>query len=87
MAKNQSGQETATEEPDVWLAEEATDFEDAASEARSALPAKSKLDMRHKIEDLIEARRLKKQIGDYEFLDIDETGAGRAHARGSRRVH
>lgn len=87
MAKNQAGQGTATEESEVWLGEEAADFDEPASETRNTPPPKTKLDMRHKIEDLIESRRLKKQIGDYDFLDIDEAGAGRAHAKGSRRVH
>ncbi|MFZ5756096.1 MAG: PA3496 family putative envelope integrity protein [Pseudomonadota bacterium] len=72
MAKNQAKQEPATEDAEVWLGEEAGDFEDAANDAAAASPAKTRLVMRHKIEDLIESRRLKKQISDYDMLDLDD---------------
>jgi hypothetical protein len=31
------------------------------------------LDMRHRIEERLEQRRLMKELGDYEFLDLDDT--------------
>lgn len=84
MAKNQARQEPAQEDNEVWLGEEAGDFDDAANDARSSAsaPPKSKLDMRHKIEDLIESRRLKKQISDYDEIDLDD-----GPSRQQRRIH
>ncbi|MFZ5722638.1 MAG: PA3496 family putative envelope integrity protein [Pseudomonadota bacterium] len=84
MAKNQARQEPAVEEPDVWLAEEGGDFEEAANDSTVSAPPKARLVTRHKIEDLIESRRLKKQISDYEFLDLDDS---QARDKGPRRVH
>ena len=82
MAKNQAKQETSADEPEVWLGEDGGDFEEAANDA--VTPARSRLDMRHKIEDLIETRRLRKQISDYDMLDIDDDPT---RTRAPRRVH
>lgn len=70
MAKNQAKQEPAAEEPEVWVGDEAADFDEAANDA--VVPQRAETDMRHKIEDLIESRRLRKQLGDYEMLDLDD---------------
>lgn len=87
MAKTQARQEPAAEEPETWSGEEHADMEEAANDARSSTPPKSKLDMRHKIEDLIEARRLKKLIGDYDYLEIGEPSPRDSGDRPNRRVH
>lgn len=79
MAKGQAKQETTTtDDAEIWASEDAVEFEDAANDAQ-VTPAKNKLVMRHKIEDLIESRRLKKQLGDYEVLDLDEEKPYRVH--------
>lgn len=79
MAKGQAKQETTTtDDAEIWASEDAVEFEDAANDAQIT-PAKNKLVMRHKIEDLIESRRLKKQLGDYEVLDLDEEKPHRVH--------
>lgn len=68
MAKNQAKQETEDNEP--WIAEDPVDFDEASNDA--SRPVKTRTDMRHKIEELLESRRLKQQIADYEAFDIDE---------------
>ncbi len=75
MAKNQA--KTDSEDQDPWVADDAGDFDEAANDV--VPPAKAKLAVRHKIEDLIEQRRLKAQLGDYEVLDLDERKPRRLH--------
>lgn len=78
MAKSQAKQEPATEDAEIWAAEDPADFDDAANDPHMT-PAKTKLVMRHKIEDLIESRRLQKQLGDYDMLDLDDDRPRRVH--------
>ena len=75
MSKNQSKPETDDNDP--WLGEDLPDFGDQASE-QVATP-RSRLETRHKIEDLIEQRRLKRQLGDYESFDLDGERPRRLH--------
>lgn len=79
MAKNQAKQET-TEEPEPWLGDDTAEFGEASNDATEA-PVKQRMLMRHKIEDLLESRRLKAAIGDYESFDVDEA------PRKPRRLH
>jgi len=77
MAKNQVKQEAEDIEP--WLGEEPAEFGEASNDAE--MPVKSRMQMRHKIEELLESRRLQKQLGDYESFDVDDEG------RKTRRLH
>ncbi len=81
MAKNQAKQGTEDSEP--WIAEEAVDFDEASNDAVvndiAMVPAKTRMAMRHKIEDLIENRRIKMQIGDYETFDVGDEKPRRLH--------
>ena len=76
MAKNQAKQETEDTEP--WVAEDSGDFDEPAN-ATDVVPVKTQMAMRHKIEDLMESRRLQAQIGDYEFFDVDDEKPRRLH--------
>lgn len=78
MAKNQAQQESE-EVPEPWAGEDPADFGEASNDAEA--PIKERMVMRHKIEDLLESRRLKEQLADYEAFDIE----GRANK--PRRLH
>ena len=75
MAKNQG--KTETEEAEPWIGDDVADFTEATAEP--VPPAKGKLITRHKIEELIEERRLRRQLGDYEALDLDDERPRRVH--------
>ncbi|MFP5384178.1 MAG: PA3496 family putative envelope integrity protein [Gammaproteobacteria bacterium] len=75
MAKNQSKPED--EEADPWLGDEAPDFGDAIVEP--VTPPRSKLETRLKIEDLIEQRRLKQMLGDYDSFEFEDERPRRLH--------
>ena len=75
MAKNQAKQET--EDSDPWIADDSMEFE--AANDTPEVPIKVRMAMRHKIEDLIETRRLQKLIGDYESFDVDDEKPRRLH--------
>jgi hypothetical protein len=70
MTKNQVKQES-TEDSEPWLSEDSvSDFGEASNDSEA--PIKAKMMMRHKIEDLLESRRLKQALEDYESFDVDE---------------
>lgn len=75
MSKNQSKQEV--EENDPWLGEDSSELVEPATDV--AASPRSKLETRHKIEDLIEQRRLKKLLGDYDSFEIDDDKPRRMH--------
>ncbi len=84
MAKNQAKQ--GTEDTKQWVTEEVGDFDEASNNATdetsndpAMVPAKIRMAMRHKIEDLIENRRIKAQIGDYETFDVGDEKPRRMH--------
>ena len=78
MANNQAKQSNE-DLLEPWTGDDAADFGEASND--SVAPIKERMIMRHKIEDLLESRRLKKQIGDYESFDVDDRPAG------PRRLH
>ena len=47
------------------------DVEDEQEERRSRARSVN-MDMRHRIEDRLEARRLEKELNEYEFFDLDD---------------
>jgi hypothetical protein len=73
MENRQSNYQDDSEEllmnDDVEFLEEDVDDE---PEERSFRPRSFNVDMRHRIEDRLEQRRLMKELGDYEFMDLDE---------------
>lgn len=48
------------------------DMEDEEQEERSARSRAFNMDMRHRIEDRMEERRLKKELNEYEFFNLDD---------------
>ena len=64
------------EETDDLLMNDDVDFIDddlgEEQEERSTRARSFNLDMRHRIEDRLEARRLAKELNEYEFFDIDD---------------
>ena len=44
----------------------------ARPEKKAARSRSFNMDMRHRIEDRLEERRLKRELGDYEFFDMDD---------------
>ncbi|WP_111656831.1 PA3496 family putative envelope integrity protein [Isoalcanivorax indicus] len=64
------------DETDEMLMNEDIDFleEDAEEEQEDSAPRSRafNLDMRHRIEDRLEQRRLAREINDYEFFDLDD---------------
>lgn len=60
---------------DMVMNEEVEFVDDEAEgeqEERALRSRAFNLDMRHRIEDKLEQRRLMKELGDYEFLDMDD---------------
>lgn len=55
---------------DVEFFEE--DMEEVQSEQRSKPSRGFNMDMRHRIEDRMEEKRLQKELNEYEFFDIDD---------------
>jgi len=78
MAKNQAKQESE-DLVEPWTGDEAQEFGEASNDAGA--PIKERMLMRHKIEDLLKSRRLKKQLADYDAFDVDERDAK------ARRLH
>lgn len=68
--------ETELEEPDDLLMTEDVDFGDDTigdeQEERSTRSKSFNLDMRHRIEDKLEERKLLRELNEYEFLDDDD---------------
>lgn len=48
------------------------DNDEELQEERSARARSFNMDMRHRIEDRLEERRLKRELSEYEFLDFDD---------------
>ncbi|MBD3644332.1 MULTISPECIES: PA3496 family putative envelope integrity protein [Alcanivorax] len=48
------------------------DTGDEEQEERSARSRSFNMDMRHRIEDRLEERRLKKELNEYEFFNLDD---------------
>ncbi len=46
--------------------------DDDLQEEKAARSSSFNMDMRHRIEDRLEERRLKRELGDYEFFDMDD---------------
>ncbi|MFT6553985.1 MAG: putative nucleic acid-binding Zn-ribbon protein [Alloalcanivorax venustensis] len=46
--------------------------DDDLQEEKAARSRSFNMDMRHRIEDRLEERRLKRELGDYEFFDMDD---------------
>ncbi|WP_101675287.1 PA3496 family putative envelope integrity protein [Alloalcanivorax mobilis] len=46
--------------------------DDDAQEERAARPRSFNMDMRHRIEDRLEERRLKRELNDYEAFDLED---------------
>lgn len=51
--------------------DDVTDDEDT-QEVRAARPRSFNMDMRHRIEDRLEERRLKRELNDYEAFDLED---------------
>ncbi|EKF74825.1 hypothetical protein A11A3_06320 [Alcanivorax hongdengensis A-11-3] len=64
------------ESDDLLMNEEFDDLDDAVEdeeqEERSVRARAFNMDMRHRIEDRLEERRLKKELNEYEFFDLDD---------------
>lgn len=75
MSKNQSKAEP--DEHDQWMGDEVPDYVEPMPTFQT--PARSKLETRLKIEDLVEQRRLKKLLGDYDSFEIGEERPRRIH--------
>lgn len=48
------------------------DMDDEEQEGRSTRSRSFNMDMRHRIEDRLEERRLKKELSEYEFFNLDD---------------
>ena len=48
------------------------DMDEEEQEARSARSRAFNMDMRHRIEDRLEERRLRKELNDYESFELDD---------------
>jgi len=48
------------------------DMDDEEQEERSARSRAFNMDMRHRIEDRLEERRLKKELNEYEFFNLED---------------
>ena len=48
------------------------DTSDEEQEERSARSRSFNMDMRHRIEDRLEERRLKKELNEYEFFNLED---------------
>lgn len=60
---------------DLLMNDDAEFIEDDAEqeqEERRARPRNVDMDMRHRIEDRLEERRLERELNEYEFFDIEE---------------
>ena len=67
MAQKQASQENNEEE--LWLGDDLVELGEASNDPE--MPIKERMAMRHKIEDLLDRRRLQAQLSDYEGFDID----------------
>lgn len=70
-------QNNIQEDPEDPVMSEDVEFvdDDAAENTPDERASRSRnfnLSMRHRIEDKLEQRRLKKELGDYEFLDLED---------------
>lgn len=76
LAMTNSRTETDYEESDDLLMNEEAEFveEELDEEQEEPVPRSRgfNLDMRHRIEDRLEERRLLKELNEYEFFDIDD---------------
>jgi hypothetical protein len=67
--------ETDHEETDDLLMNEDADFiedEQEETEVQSSRSRGFNLDMRHRIENRLEERRLQRELNEYEFFDLDD---------------
>lgn len=48
------------------------DMDDDEQEAGNARSRSFNMDMRHRIEDRLEERRLRKELNEYEFFELDD---------------
>lgn len=76
MTDRQNKQDNESSE-DVFVYDEAAfsdeDFEEEAATSAPRGRARSvNMDMRHRIEEKLEQRRLMKELNEYEFFDIDD---------------
>ena len=73
---NNSRNSADYDETEDLLMNEDVDFVDEdieeEQEERSPRSRSFNLDMRHRIEDRLEERRLQRELNEYEFFDIDE---------------
>lgn len=70
MAKNQA--KPATEEAEPWIADDTSDFDDDAPAVDAPGTARGRMLARQKIEDLLERRRLHRQLSDYDAFELDD---------------
>lgn len=59
--------------PDEEMVEGEEEIE--AERPRAARTRNPKMDMRHRIEERLEQRRLLKELNEYEYFDLDDEGA------------
>ena len=75
-AMTNSRTETDYEESDELLMNEDADFVEEEleedQEERTSRPRGFNLDMRHRIEDKLEERRLLQELNEYEFFELDD---------------
>jgi len=67
--------ETDHDETDDLLMNEDVDFIEDEQDEQEVQSPRSKsfnLDMRHRIENRLEERRLQKELNEYEFFDLDD---------------
>ncbi len=75
--QTQSPRQPDTGYNDSWSREE-TDIEEG-SDQDAGTTLNIRMTMRHKIEDLLDSRRLNRQIGDYESFAFDDEKPHRVH--------
>lgn len=60
---------------DMLMSDDLDFFEDTEEDTEEQQPPRSRgfnMDMRHRIEDRLEHRRLQKELNEYEFFDLDD---------------
>ena len=68
--------ERGLDDVDDVIMNDDVDFVEDTDNESSETPMRSRsfnMDMRHRIEDRLEQRRLQKELNEYEFFDIDDT--------------
>jgi hypothetical protein len=73
MAKNTT--KPPAEQSDAWVDDNIDISDDASNDAPEQVVGDTRILMRHRIEDLLEKRRLERLIADYDAYEVDDEKA------------